>query len=232
MQITNADKHRILMAMAKRQPGRPVVAQPELRNNGYKDQNGQYQVTELKPWHERIVDWMIMNPEGKIVDVARAFGVTPQWVGQLTKTEAFKSYYTMRMEAHRDLIDEEIIRKMQGVAVAGLEETHKNIQKGELAQRDITEATTLALKSLGYGATGGVNVSVKNGEGNQLVQIGVSPQVIERARQAYEAKSQEGLQAQAAAEDYKRVTAALDVGYEGLPQVEDAEVIEGQDDEA
>lgn len=227
MQVNVRDKHRILMQMTRRRPGRPRSAQPELRDNNYRDENGRYQLTELKPWHERIVDYMLLNPEAKRVDVARAFKVTPEWVGQLLKTDAFIAYYNRRMEAHGQHIQQEVVRKMQGAAVAGVEKITERINHDQMSNRELNEATGLMLKGLGMGGDR-VSVTVPGGGGNTMVQVNVGAEALERARQAWLEKNKDGPKPEAALEDYKNVTSAMEAGYDQVQaegEIEDAELL-------
>lgn len=202
--------------------GRPRTANSELRENNYR-QDGKYVMTNgLKPWHERIVDFMVLQPNAKIVDIARQFDVTPQWIGQLIKTDAFEEYYNTRMSKHQDIMHTTIINKMQGVAVKAFDKMAEKLDEKDLSFSAAREAADLTLKGLGYTSNGsGVNVNV--GKAQQAsVTINVESEAVRRARERIQARMVEnGKQIQRDEDNYSYVTAALEVPSESI-EIEDA----------
>lgn len=199
-----------------RERGRPRSADPVLRANNYRDENGRYQVTELKPWHERIVDYMIFNPHAKIVDVATAFGVTPVWVGQLMKTDAFREYYTKRMAEHQGLIGEAIIAKMQGVAVKALDVVAKKLDSPNVDFEMAKDAAALTLKGLGYTSQHRTGVTVNIPSGSSAAVL-VDKSIMDRAREKMAAKAAQNMESlEHDKMNYQRVTASLDRGHEDI----------------
>lgn len=187
-------KQFALQLAARGGPGRKQVATDEHRANNYRDETGQYQLAgDMQPWHYRIVDVMISQPHSKIKDVAEFFGVSPSWLGQLIKTDAFKSYYQMRMAAHQDEVGSQIIGKMQAVATKALDKLDDALTKDEVSFTQVRESADLALKGLGYTQpNGGVNVAVKGAQGSSTtVQIGVPSSIVDRARQKWQDKLSE-----------------------------------------
>lgn len=197
--------------------GRPRTADDELRQNGYK-RDGQYVLTNgLKPWHERIVDFMLVNPQVKVVDVARAFGVTPQWVGQLIRTDAFKEYYHARIGAHRDFMDEQIVNKMQGIAVKAFDKMSEKLDAPDAGFGQAKEAAEMVLRGLGYGqkpTAVGVNV---NGANGAQVSVLISSDAYDRAKRLMQEKMRSNTeQLEHDDSNYTHVTSSLEVPYEAL----------------
>jgi hypothetical protein len=207
-----------------RRKGRPQTAPLSLRANGYRDEDGRYQLSAgLKPWHERIVDFMIANPSAKIVDIAKAFDVTPIWVGMLLKTDAFREYYDHRMQEFQGLINQRIVTKLHGIAAVALDQLHDKVtdEMNPLSFGQVKEAAELSLKALGYTAQPGpavVSTVVNNTKVEHNTYVAVSKSAVEAAR----AKMKERLALEPPVSDpsqYQRVTSSMEVGVEG---VEDA----------
>lgn len=210
--------------------GRKRTASDELRENGYRDGDGRYQLSDgLQPWHMRIVDYMLLNPNSKIKDVANAFDVTPQWIGQLLKTDAFREYYQMRMEEHHGFVQTQVIAKMQGVAVKSLDVMAEKLEAPQdLTIGQVQETASLVLKSLGFGTqVGGVSVRLPGGE-NQETLIAVRSTTIQRARQAWQERNQQKDQPETDEQDYQHITASLE---KTSGEVEDAILLDAYDEE-
>jgi len=212
MGIHNIDTHKKMVQQRDR--GRPRTASNALRSNNYQDSSGKYVLTGgLKPWHERIVDYMVLNPHAKIVDVALAFGVTSVWVGRLIKTDAFRTYYDKRMIEHQGLIGTTIVSKMQSVAVKALDKISDKIDSGEVPFGQLKDTMDVALKGLGYTANGaGVSVNVANVKNSQT-NVYVAADVVAQAREKLKDKMKENTaQIEADPDAYQAVTSAMDLG--------------------
>lgn len=205
---------------AKGGPGRRKRAKKSLTN--YRDEEGRYQLSELKPWHERVVDFLVLNPPAKIVDVAEVFGVTPEWMGQVMQTDMFRAYYAKRMQEHQGLMHEHIVSKMQEVAGKSLDALSRKISV--MSVDEATKTTELVLKGLGYvqrPGVGNVNVSV----GTQTtVAVTASQDAIERARQEWKKRNEERESDGVTEGLHQQVTANLNIP--DLPQIEDAEIVD------
>lgn len=220
--------------------GRKRSAPPRLRENGYKDDSGRYQLSDgLQPWHERLVDYMLAYPHSKIKDLANAFGVTPQWVGQLIKSDAFREYYSMRVAKHQEVLNSTVVNKLYGVAIESLDKMHEMVTaEGDKAPSfgAVKDTAELALKGLGYtshgNGGGGVNVNIQNTGGDNKNQVTVSSVTVDRARKKWEEHSAQ-LESEQPKEisdqNYEHVTSALDVELGG---VEDAVIVTDDADDA
>lgn len=159
-------KHAIhRFSVGFRRKGRPRLATDAIQNNNYKDESNQYaMVAGLKPWHERVVDTMIANPSANIVYLADVFSVTPQWMGSLLRSDAFKQYYAERMHEHRKMIDAGVVNKLAGIAGKALDKISEKLDGGaELTFGQAKDAADIALRGLGYlGQGSSVQVNVNN----------------------------------------------------------------------
>lgn len=218
--------------------GRNRSAPPKLRLNGYRDEHGRYQLSDgLQPWHERVVDWMLANPQAKIKDVAEAFNVTPQWMGQLLKTDAFRVYYNERMETHRQEVHQQVVHKLQAVTTAALDGMQEKLQEEDVSFNQLRESAELGLKGLGYTGhgAGGVNINLNgNGTQDQVVSVRVSSSALERAREAWKKKIAETdgeEEDEARHERHRYVTSSLEATLDEV-EVEDAVVLDDPADDA
>lgn len=203
--------------------GRNKSAPPQLRLNNYRDENGQYQLSDgLQPWHERVVDFMISHPHAKIKELAEFFGVSPQWMGMLIKTDAFITYKNARMQDHQENVSSEIVTKMQAVAVKSLEQLDK-VLDNEPSFSQVRDAASMALKGLGYTDNkNGPNVVVNPaGEGNTTVVVQTS--TIARAREKWVENLNDVPEQGGGKEDYEYVTAAK------MVEIEDAVMLDDDD---
>jgi hypothetical protein len=197
------------------------------RARNYQDADGNYALGELKPWHSRIVDYMIAHPSAKIVNIADAFGVTPQWVGRLMKSDSFREHYEQRMREHQDLVSMEVVTKMQEVATKALDHVAKKIETGEVKFEHVLDAADLALKGLGYSAKP-VSVNVKGGDGGTTNVVMVDSGAVDKARQKMMKAMR--LNTEKTTNDptnYTEVTASLEMSD---VEVEDAEIVEDNGD--
>ena len=195
MSIIDGKEFALKLAARRGGPGRKQVASDAHKANNYRDENGQYQLAgEMQPWHYRVADVMISQPHAKIKDVAAFLGVSAGWLGQLIKTDAFKEYYQMRLASHQEEVGTEIIGKMQSVATKALDKLDEALDQPEVTFTQVRESADIALKALGYTQPrGGVNVAVQGGQGGDTtVQIGVSSDVVARARQKWQSNLSEG----------------------------------------
>lgn len=206
--------------------GRPRTASDDLRLSNYKDANGQYQLSSLKPWHERIVDFMLLRPNARIVDIAREFNVTPMWIGELMGADMFKEYYHKRMSEHRQFVQETVVAKMQGVAVKAIDRMAEKLdQQADMPMGEVRDTAALMIKSLGFGvapAGKGVQVNVQT---STPVVVGVSQTVIAAARERMAAVRRENtLTMVENKEGFQHVTAQMELE---AGDVEDADVVVG-----
>lgn len=227
MGTPNWDRHTI--AMLQRGRGRPSSATQEQKNNNYCNPDGTYALTDgLKPWHVRIVDYMILKPNAKIVDIAKEFDVTPQWIGKLIKTDAFKEYYNSRLEDHQAYLSVNIVAKMQGVAVKALDRMAEKMDGDAVTIGQLKDVAELSLKGLGYMQNSGASVTI-NQQNNNITSIPVGSEVLARARERLAEKMRDNTKAlEHDPTQYGSVTSALEMNAE---DIEDAHVISSDDDE-
>jgi hypothetical protein len=140
-------------------------------------------------WYERLVDWMLLNPEKLLGDAARHFNVTQAWLSVVKNSDAFKAYYDARSAAFSSKIEDAGISTLIGVkekvasaAELALDEIHNRLATtGKvMTLNELMSIAKLDLAAKGYAATAksappGVAVYINNG--------GVNRAVLEAARE-------------------------------------------------
>ena len=214
--LNQIDNAKFNLAQGLRKRGRPRHASDETRANGYNNELGRYQLVDgLKPWHERVVDTMISNPHAKIVDLAEVFHVTPIWMGQLLKTDAFQEYYKNRLGDHQDLVSKTIVHKMQGVAITALDKMSEEMQ-GNVPFGQLKDAADLALKGLGFTTQHGPPIMIDT-KGGQVTMISVSSEALERARERTKIAMKENTEGLSFEDgNFQQVTSSLELGVEDI----------------
>jgi hypothetical protein len=208
--------------------GRNRTASDEQRERNYRDESGKYQLSDgLQPWHYRLSDFMLANPAAKLVDAAAAFGVTPQWIGHLIKTDAFVEFHQPRLAQHQGQIEGAITSKLQGVAVKALDKLDHGLNSSQVDLEDAGKVAALALKSLGFGVKA-ASVQVND---NRIQTVSVAPEHIQRARQRIEQQlAGNTKELEHEPKHYEHVTASLQLGSNG--EVEDAMLVEDDESDA
>lgn len=114
---------------------------------------GSTPVMKLSMWHVMIVDWRLMNPGEKWSVGAKAFDVTQSWLSTIINSDLFKNYYAERMKTHQEYVSQEIVAKASQTAMKGLGLMQEKMdsEAATLSLNDVSDATEMAMKSLGFG---------------------------------------------------------------------------------
>lgn len=207
------EKSNLQYVLNLRSRGRPRSASEELRANNYKNEKGRYQVSGLSYWHTRVVDHMILNPDQNIKQLAEAFEVTPQWMGQLTKADAFVAYYNSRIAAHQEYVSTKIVAKTQGIAEKALDILSNKLEE-DLSFGQVKDAADLSLKVLGYSQGTQVNVAIdarKQTSNTMIASAGALNEARERIAQRQKENGKKYVHDK---DNYKHVTSSLGTGPE------------------
>lgn len=109
--------------------------------------------------HDAIIDFVITNPASNYRQIAGAFGYTPEGIGIIVRSDAFKA----RLEARKaDLVDP-VIKESVEARLTGLAHASLDILQAKLAVSDdpkLALATLdLATKASQYGARQGLGAA-------------------------------------------------------------------------
>ena len=192
---------------------------------------------KIKPWHERLVDFMLMNPTARAKEMAEHFGVTIPWLSTMMKTDAFKAYYQSRAATHQEMISAQVISKVQGVAMKSLDKLAEKLDKPDVPLAEVRQTAEMAIKALGYGTTArgpSVQVNVSPTQQANLSVMAVPANVLAEARQRMAAQREANTEdIPDTRSEYMRVTASLDITPETIKDgVEDAVIVASGTDSA
>lgn len=72
-------------------------------------------------WHEQLIDWILINPDGSWKEAAEVFGVTKEYISMLTRSDAFKMKLMERRKEFDEVMHRKILNKMNRVADKSLD---------------------------------------------------------------------------------------------------------------
>ena len=138
-------------------------------------------------WYEDIADWMIQHPGGLAKECAKDLNKHPVTISMIVGSDLFKAYYAKRRAEWRERHDHALINKLTNLAEASLDLLLIQLEKkkDQVPIQLVTEMATSALDRLGYSPqrNGGPALQV-NVNGAQTVQVAVSTEQLEEAREA------------------------------------------------
>ena len=114
-------------------------------------------IKKLSWWHEAIIDWMLLHPEGRLGDCAREFRCTQSWLSIIVNSDVFQ----MRLAARRAELASEVgatVRdRLGGIAGQSLEAIAERLEteKAKIPIGELRETADMALSALGYGSKRG-----------------------------------------------------------------------------
>lgn len=139
-------------------------------------------------WYAAIADWMISNPTGTIRECAVSLKKSYGTVQQIASTDMFKTYFAERRELHSRAHDTAIHGKLVALVEKSLDLTFDHLEKkGDTVPLKMLDAINVnILDRLGFApkTSPSVAVNVQNNGGNNVVVQGVTPALLEEAREA------------------------------------------------
>ncbi len=141
---------------------------------------------KLSWWHESIIDWMLLRPEGRLGDCAREFDVTQSWLSIIVNSDLFRARLAIRRAELAGEIGATVIDRLSGIAGQALESIAEKIEKErtKLPIGELRETASMALNALGYGAKSGPPPMHSGNVYNFHGPTHVSRDVLESARQS------------------------------------------------
>ena len=105
--------------------------------------------------HDAIIDFVLANPAATYREIGGAFGYSPEGIGIICRSDAFKARYESRKDAVVDpIVRQSVEDRLQGLAHASID-----ILQRKLATSDDPKLALAALdastKAAQYGARGG-----------------------------------------------------------------------------
>jgi hypothetical protein len=152
---------------------------------------------KMRWWYESMADYMIANPSATQDQIAAYFGRNPATVSTIINADSFKAYFRGRRAQHAEGLDAAVRTKLFSVANNSLDHLLVALEKKrdavpiELLQR----TADTALKNLGYGAPPSAGTTVNVNTTPQAVNVAVSLDDLERAREVLRRNQQRTIEA-------------------------------------
>jgi hypothetical protein len=141
---------------------------------------------KMRWWYESLADFMIANPGATQNEIAAHFQRNPATISTIINTDAFKAYFRQRRTIYAERLDTQVRDKLFAVTNKSLDHILEVLDKKrdtiplEMLQRTAESS----LKSLGYGATPPAGTTVNVNAAPQTVQVAVSLDDLQLAREA------------------------------------------------
>ena len=111
------------------------------------------QIKKVGWWHERLVDWLIANPDKDLAASAAEFNCSRSWISIIKHSDVFKSLFAERSGVASDTILAGVKERLTAVAETSLDLVQERLdQNGKvMPYEELLETSSMALRSLGYG---------------------------------------------------------------------------------
>lgn len=125
-------------------------------------------------WYPAIADWMIRNPDGKMVDCARELGKHVNTISMIVNTDLYKDYLAKRRQEWQQTHDHALQAKLTKVAGSALDILHDVLEKkrDQVPIGQLKDIGISALDRLGYSPnkaqTPGLTVVSNGGQVNVM----------------------------------------------------------------
>lgn len=107
--------------------------------------------------HEAILDYLLANPDKKLRDVAKQFGVSQPWLSSIIHSDAFQSKLEIRKD---ELFGETVLplrERLLGLAHLGVDKLGESLEHASpINEKEyIRDTTDTILKNIGYSPKSG-----------------------------------------------------------------------------
>ncbi len=112
----------------------------------------QVQIQSLRPRHEAMIDWLLVNPGAKNLNpLAAAMSVSRSWLSIVMQSDVFKEEYTRRRQAHNSELSKQLIEKQLKVTLKALDKVDEFMDdEDEVDLRTALEVADRTAKHLGF----------------------------------------------------------------------------------
>ena len=112
----------------------------------------QTQIQTLKPKHEAMIDWLLINPGAKNMNpLCAEMGVSRSWLSIVMCSDVFKEEYTRRRQEHSGELSKQLIEKQLKVTLKALDKVDDLMDdEEEIDLRGALEIADRTAKHLGF----------------------------------------------------------------------------------
>jgi hypothetical protein len=167
-------------------PPRPVTREAEIAQSGGSIHDFRKATRKMRSWYESLADYMIVHPTISNGELARHFGRAESTISTVVNTDSFKMYFRQRRAQHAETLDASVRQKLFKIADQSLDHMLSALEKkrDSVPLETLQRTSDMALKNLGYGAGTAPGVTVNVDQRPQTVNVAVSLDDLERAREA------------------------------------------------
>jgi hypothetical protein len=167
-------------------PPRPVTREAQIAESGGSIHDFRKATRKMRSWYESLADYMIVHPTISNGELARHFGRAESTISTVVNTDSFKMYFRQRRAQHADNLDATVRQKLFKIADQSLDHMLTVLEKkrDSVPLETLQRTSDMALKNLGYGAAAPSGVTVNVDQRPQTVNVAVSLDDLERAREA------------------------------------------------
>jgi hypothetical protein len=119
---------------------------------------GSVQIKHARPWHEALLEFILLHPRASGQEIALYFNVTEAWVSTVKNSDAFQELWAKRRGEHFSRVSTNIAQKVTALAEITIDtltdEIEKSKRKGDVKIETLKEVGDMALKALGFGNKG------------------------------------------------------------------------------
>lgn len=114
---------------------------------------------DLKLWHEMLMDYKILHPRAPNAELAAHFEVSEQMISMVTNTDMFKAQLADRRDRMALQVEGTAIGRLQNKVAALAEKSLDRLMEAvtlpDTPLDGVRDSCDMALKSLGFGQSGG-----------------------------------------------------------------------------
>lgn len=133
--------------------------------------------------HEAIINWLLANPDRKLLDCAEYFGFTQAWLSTIIHSDMFQAAYRKRASELGVAVVHSMKEKIIRLAEVSVDKATSRIEHGQASEKFLGDTLKTSLAALGYGqASNGVASAQSN------VHVHIDAASVIRAREEAAAK--------------------------------------------
>lgn len=160
-------------------------------------------VKKVNWWHQRLADWMLVNPGANIRDAAKIFNCTETTLYIVKNSDAFKAYWEFRRRKLEDGLEGDanaalglgLMEKTAAIAEMAMDQILEQLESNGKAQSvgapiiphdELRSTADMAMKKLGYGLPSKSGDSpVQNNQINLTIDANLLAQAREKMKQIH-----------------------------------------------
>jgi len=105
----------------------------------------------MKPQHDAIIDWLLVNPGVSIAKLCATVGRTRSWISTVMHSDVFKEEYTKRRQEHSKELSKQLVERQLRVTLKALDKVDEFLDdEDEVDLRAALDVADRTAKHLGF----------------------------------------------------------------------------------